>query len=65
MGFISKDYMQILSTNVYISKSDSVTANVDTIFGGLMIDFGLLGMMVFILGLYFILSNIYLRKVKR
>ena len=64
MGFISKDYMQILSTNVYISKSDSVTANVDTIFGGLMIDFGLLGMMVFILGLYFILSNIYLRKVK-
>lgn len=64
MGFISKDYTQILSTNVYISKSDSVTANVDTIFGGLMIDFGLFGMMIFILILYFILSSIYFKKIK-
>lgn len=64
MGIISSDYLSVTSTNVYISREDSVTANVDTIFGGLMIDFGIYGMAVFIFLLYFFLSIYYYKKVK-
>lgn len=64
MGLIPSKYASIASTNVYISKSNLVTANVDTIFGGLMIDFGWLGMIIFVFFLYFFLSLFYYKKVK-
>lgn len=64
MGIISDKYLSIASTNVYISRADRVTANVDTIFGGLMIDFGLFGMSIFILLLYFVISKYYYKHVK-
>lgn len=64
MGIISDKYLSIASTNVYISRADRVTANVDTIFGGLMIDFGLIGMTVFIFLLYFIISKYYYKHIK-
>lgn len=63
MGLINDDYLSITSTNVYISKIDRVTANVDTIFGAPIIDFGYIGMLIYIFVLYLLLSLIYYKYI--
>ncbi len=53
------------SANVYISRQSRVTGNVDSIFGISMIDFGFVGMLIFIFILYFLLSYYYYKRVYR
>ena len=47
------------STNIWISQSDRITANVDTVFGAPTIDFGIIGMCIYILILFYILNRFY------
>ena len=53
------------SVNVWIDRSKRITANVDTIFGPPMIDFGVIGMAIYILVLYYLLNKFYFKYISR
>lgn len=61
IGLFSNISLQEGSANVWIDKSNVITANVDTIFGPPMIDFGIIGMAIYIFIIFFIL-NIFFYK---
>ncbi len=49
------------SANVWIDESKAITANVDTIFGPPMIDFGIIGMAIYVFLVYLILNKFFYR----
>lgn len=61
IGLFSDVSLHDGSTNVWIEKSKSITANVDTIFGPPVIDFGIIGMAIYIFMLFFILNRFFYR----
>jgi len=62
-GFLSNIHLQDGSKNVWIDKSSRITANVDTIFGPPMIDFGIFGTLIYIFLLFFALNFYYYRFI--
>lgn len=61
IGLFANYNIQNRSVNVWIDRGNRITANVDTVFGAPWIDFGLLGMFIYIFIIYFLL-NIYFFK---
>lgn len=59
----SKIEDNIGSVNVLLDYKNGIVANVDTIIGAPLIDFGLWGMMIYIFLIYWILSWFYYHKV--
>lgn len=59
IGLFSNVSLHSGSANVWIDESKAITANVDTIFGPPMIDFGILGMAIYIFLLYFVLNRFF------
>lgn len=61
---IAKDInLQRGSANVWIDKPKLITANVDTIFGAPLIDFGIIGMAIYIFILFCFLNRFYYRYI--
>lgn len=63
-GVVDTSDMLKGSANIMINAKEKITANVDTILGSALIDFGVMGMVVFIFICYFLLSYYYYRFVK-
>lgn len=64
-GFFSNDIFLDGSKNVWIDQSNKITANVDTIFGPPTIDFGIVGMAIYIFLLFFVLDKYYYKNIYR
>ena len=58
-GLFNSVTIQDGSKNVWIDQKNKITANVDTIFGPPTIDFGILGMAIYIFVLFYFLNRYY------
>ena len=65
IGLVNNVNLQAGSKNVWISEADRITANVDTIFGPPYIDFGLLGMAIYIFVLFLLLGKFYYKYINK
>lgn len=63
LGLFVNDVFQDGSKNVWIDQKNLITANVDTIFGPPAIDFGIVGMAVYVLILFYFLNVYYYRYI--
>ena len=62
-GSFSNITLQDGSRNVWIDQANRITANVDTIFGPPTIDFGILGMFIYIFIVYYFLNRYYYKYI--
>lgn len=65
LGLFGNVQLREGSVNVWIEESKRITANVDTIFGPPMIDFGIIGMAIYIFVLYSLLNRFYYKYINR
>lgn len=65
LGLFSNDTFLEGSKNVWIDERNRITANVDTIFGPPTIDFGMVGMAIYIFILFFLLNRFYYKNLYR
>lgn len=65
LGFFKDATFQGGSRNVWIDQTNLITANVDTIFGPPTIDFGIVGMVVYIFILFYLLNRYYYKYIYR
>ncbi|MCM1187053.1 MAG: oligosaccharide repeat unit polymerase [Lachnoclostridium sp.] len=63
-GMVDSSKVLSGSVNAMISRDAGITANVDTILGSPLYDFGLVGMMIYIMIVYYIISAYYFKHIK-
>lgn len=65
MGVFSDVSLQNGSRNVWIDEANKITANVDTILGPPTIDFGIIGMAIYIFIIFYALNRYYYKYIYR
>lgn len=65
IGMINPKNLMSGSTNIWIDKAAGITANVDTIFGAPLIDYGIWGMGIYIFILFIVLNKYYYKNIEK